>query len=57
MALVRRAFLKSLISIGGAGLLPWEALASITSQKNTPLKKDPRKVLHLHPQFDHYWSR
>ena len=53
MALVRRAFLKSLISIGGAGLLPWEALASITSQKNTPLKKDPLKVLHLHPQFEY----
>ena len=53
MKLERRAFIKSLLSIGGAGLLPWKALASIKSQKHTPLKKDPRKVLHLHPQFEY----
>ena len=53
MTLERRTFLKSLLSIGGAGLLPWKALTSSTSQKHTPLIKDPHKVLHLHPQFEY----
>ena len=53
MTLERRTFLKSLLCIGGAGLLPWNVLVSRTSQKHTPLKKDPRKVLHLHPQFEY----
>ena len=53
MTLGRRTFLRSLLSIGGAGLLPWEALTSSIPQKDTPLKKDPLKVLNLHPEFEY----
>tara|TARA_B100000945_G_scaffold310737_1_gene303049 strand:- start:123 stop:1358 length:1236 start_codon:yes stop_codon:yes gene_type:complete len=53
MTLERRTLLKSLLSIGGAGIFPWNVLASITSQKHTLLKKDPHKVLHIHPQFEY----
>ncbi len=53
MTLERRPFLKSLLSIGGAGILPWRVLATITSQKHTLLKKDPHKVLNIHPQFEY----
>ncbi len=53
MTLGRRMFLRSLFSLGGAGLLPWEALSSSMPQKDAPLKKDPLKVLNLHPKFEY----
>ena len=53
MNLERRTFIKSLFGIGGVGFIPLKVLALSKPQKYSPLKKDPRKILNLHPQFEY----
>ena len=53
MTLERRKFLKSIVCMGGATLLPWKVLASSKSRKYTNLKTDPFKILDLHPKFEY----